>query len=219
VREARITCRASRYRIGDLDLTMRHGEVAYVPEADARASSELRCAERGGGVTVRYVERCKVAKRPPPPKKPLPPSVRMSRPNRDGMGQPRREADEPEVVGVTAEDIRQVVREEVRAALGGVSQPGMDPEQLRAILADALGSAPTINPGVGLPPAGPAQVAPDTSETDEPVFIPANIVDKDAKADITVESTETEADDLDAAAAALARVRPKAKKRKRRKEE
>jgi hypothetical protein len=206
MKEARIECITSRYRIPGLGFNMRKGDVEYIPEGIARASGELRNARLAGAVSVRYVERCKMTKEPP---RHVPPSVRMSRPNRGGMMK-RKPPQEPEekLDGVTADDVRRVVREEIQAAMAGAQpQPTkvvVDPAALR----DAVRSAVASTPGVGVGAAPP-------SEEDEPVYIPSDLVDKETKVDVKAEASD--ADDVDAAAKALKKAQPKKKRNPRKK--
>jgi len=205
--EARIECVTAYFPLREFGLEMRRGDVGFVPADAARASRELAHAVKVGAVAVRYVERCKVEKKPDPQRR-LPPSVRMSRPNRGGMSQPPRRSPQPDeerLEGVTADELRQVVREELRAALDGVRPTvTVDAEALRELV---IGQ---IRPGEQGAAAATASNAPG-----DPVFIPADIVDKDAQAEIKIESQESEADGLDAAADALKRVRPAGGRRKR----
>jgi len=185
----------------------------------ARKSEELNNARKMGAVSVRYVERCKMTKDPTPPR-PLPPSVRMSRPNRGGMMKKTAAPEEETPTGVSEEDIRHIIREEMReedirriireemreAMRGVVGQPApvnvvVDAKTLQEALAGS-------NPGRGVTPKAPE---------DEPVYIPTDIVDKSAKADIQTEKKADKADSLDAAAAALKKTAPKKKRKPRKK--
>ncbi len=55
--EAEIRCVSPLLKLSDLDLTLTAGQVAYVPEIEAKASLDLARLSRAGGVTVRFVER------------------------------------------------------------------------------------------------------------------------------------------------------------------
>ena len=62
--EAEITCVCSPgIRIADLNLNLTKGDVVYVPEAQARASMDLRRAR--AGVHLRMVQRCRERRAPP----------------------------------------------------------------------------------------------------------------------------------------------------------
>jgi hypothetical protein len=57
MKEACITCLTHRFQIPDLGLEFRRGAVHYVPEVQARTSSQLEHAVRIRAVSVEYVER------------------------------------------------------------------------------------------------------------------------------------------------------------------
>jgi len=219
--EARIECITYRYHIDDLGLHLRKGDIEYLDEGKARNSQDLLLAVRAGAVSVRYVERCQVAKRPDPPKR-TPVAVQMSRPNRGGLGGPgvnqspqhpgprtKEETDEVEAKAVAA--AKQAVQEgmaelkELLVAAQGGGQATIPQDQLEAALRNVLPTG-----GVAIAPA-------KKSDEDKIHFFPEGIVDKDAKADITVESSSSDADDLDAAAAAFAATKKTKKKTRKKK--
>lgn len=208
MKEARIECLVREFPVHDLRLNMRRGDVEWKPEDAARGSRELAEAVRIGAVAVRYVERCQVAKPPPQPKRHVPPSVRMSRPNMGGMVRPP-PAGEPVI---DKEAVKEAIREEVREALAGAQNPGMSKETLKEALREVLGETVVVQ---GAPAGGAVPTSRKATPAADPVYIPSNIVDKDAKADITADKSESESDDLDAAAAALAATKPKTTRKRR----
>lgn len=115
---------------------------------------------------------------------------------------------EEKIEGVSEEDIRRVVREEMRAALQGFvgqKQPINVVVDAKTI-SEALSGA---NPGYGVPKP--------SAQGDEPVYIPTDIVDKGVKADIKIEKSASKADSVDAAAAALKKTAPTKKRTPRKK--
>lgn len=207
MKEARIECLVKEFPIHDLGLRMRSGQVEWRPEDQAQKSRELTEAVRIGAVTVRYMERCQVAKPPPKPQRHMPPSVRLSRPGKGGMIRQPQASGEP----MDKQALKEAVREELREALAD-NNGGMSKDTLKAALREVLGE-------MGAPmTAAPGAAAPARKKADEPVYIPSNIVDKDSKADITAAKGESESDDLDAAAAALAATKPVTKRKRRTKE-
>jgi hypothetical protein len=216
--EARIECKIREYPIADLGLMLRRGQIEWVDATKAKGSKELTHAVRIGAVSVRYEERFKVAKHPDPPPRRAPPSVGMSRPRRKTAPKaspPAQPVVDTEAIAKRAEEAaRKAAREEgaaTRAELArlrqaieqGSSTGSINQGQLEAALKNVLGGLNIST--AGAPSSGPAAAAPSGPE--EPVFIPDNIVDKDAKADIKVESKASEGDGLDDAAAALRKKR------------
>jgi len=205
MREARIECLAVKYRLPKLGFSLKKGDVEFVPEETARNSKELKSARLAGAVSVRYIERCKVAKNPDPIKH-IPPSVRMSRPNMGGMLMkpplPPSPQDPPEekVQSVSADEVRRIIREEMRAALAETpSQTVVN----NVVDTEAIVAAFASTPGFMVPQTT------GTVDPDVPVYIPTDIVNKDAKTDIQTEKASSEADGVDAAAAALKKAKPK----------
>jgi hypothetical protein len=202
--EARIECITTEFPLHDLGLRLKKGQVVFIEEVQARASSELTEATRIGAVRVRFVARSRMAKTPDAPKPPPPPNVRLGR---------RRPLPVPTAPpqSVDMDEIRRVAREEARAgAAEGVrealaSMPAtLTQDALEATLRRVLPGATAAEPG-GIRVAGTSKA---TGPAD-PVYIPATIVDNEVTTSITVDAQSSEAGDLDAAAKAL-----KAKRRK-----
>lgn len=202
--EARIECLVKEFPLHDLKLHMRKGDVEWKPEADARKSRELAEAVRIGAIAVRYVERCQVAKSPPQPKRHVPPSVRLSRPNMGGMVRqpPTPATGDPQM---DKKLVKEAVREELRDALAGQETPTVNKDMLKDALREVLAEGGFRGPPTTYNGKEPVAIPSD------PMYIPTDLVKKDAKADITAQKDESAGGDLDAAAAAL-----KATKTKRR---
>ena len=62
MREAHIQCLARRHMISDLGFRMVEGQVEVVTEAEAKASADLKHAQKVGAVAVAFVQRAKTTK-------------------------------------------------------------------------------------------------------------------------------------------------------------
>lgn len=173
--------------IGDLSLTLRPGEAAFVSLERAAASRDLQWAQRSRGVFVQHIERCREKREPPPPeapKSPLPvtrqPSPKPPVPHQSSLEAIKRLLVDPlraELVALRGAP-NQVSSGEIRALL----------DQVRAALAD--------RPRV---PAG--QISPSPSD-DAPIFIPSHI-GSGATAEIDIVSETSHGGGLAEAAEAL----------------
>lgn len=224
--EARIECLCPSYRLSDLTVggqpvVLREGQVMWVSEADARASQAVAHARKVGAISVEWRERCQVAK----PKSPTPPWLNRNatKPRRALPAEappppaPQPSVDTEEVArraeAAAAEAARKEMHkglEEIKALLvqaqHKVAPESITQEQLEAALRNVLPAQQhTISDG-GV-----------TVTTDEPVFIPKDIVKKDADAAISIESEASGGDSLDAAAEALKATKPKRRRSPRKK--
>lgn len=188
--EARIECLCPSFNIGDLNLTMRKGDIAWVSEEVARSSDDLRLAVRSGAVSVLYARRCSVSRSPPPP------NVRMNRAQRVGFVRHQEQLQQPAPVpapapqGVDAKAIEDAIANGIAKAIQSLVASG----------------AFVPNVGVGNGTTAHNTVAASPIVTSDPVYIPSNIV-PDAGTTITVAESSSEGTDLEAAAAALKATR------------
>lgn len=141
------------------------------------------------------------------PKSPQPPNVRLRK---------RIVRSPPAAPEVNMEEIKRVAREEalagVQAALQGITGTTTDlvKEALREVLGE-LQLAPSSAP----PPSENISEVKRPTGPEEPVYIPSDLVDKDVKADIKVQSKSSDSGGLDAAAAALKTTLPRRSRKKK----
>ena len=232
MKEAQIECLIGEYPIHDLNLRLRKGEVAFVPEKGAKRSKDLEHARKLGAVRVRFVERSRVSKNPPksPPRSPPPPNVRLSRRQARGPAVPQVEVRE----GISPEQAQAMADKAAQKAAGDAAKMAVDAllPAIHNILASQQGSGDTsdldnrIEQAVARAMSSVSFVAPvgDTAAPkakrsskgpDEPMFIPKDIVAKDDKSELDVSSESSDAGNLDAAAAALKAAKPKRRSRKK----
>ena len=215
MKEASITCVTHEWVIPDLGLSMKKGQVEYKDAQQARQSKDLAEARRIGAVRVEFVERSRMAKKPPTaPRHPGPPNVRLGRGVRR---QPPQPPPTPQVVDM--DEIRRIAREEARAGAREGAAEGVE-AGVRAALASLPAAGPVIDqatleaalrnvlPGitVAAPASSSGGASGSTASTkgpDEPTFIPSGIIDKDSKTDLKTQSGESEDEGVEAAAAAL----------------
>lgn len=184
--EARIECLCPSFNLGDLNLTMRKGDIAWVSEEVARSSDDLRLAVRSGAASVVYARRCSVSRSPPPP------AARM--------GHIRRTASRSPAI------------ERVEASPPSAQEPSINPKSIEDAIANGVSRAiaDLLASGLLVPSGGApvtrGTVAAPSVVTSDPVYIPSNLV-PDASAAISVAESSSEGTDLEAAAAALKATR------------
>lgn len=193
--EARVECICVvGYHLLDLGVTMQKGDVLWFPEAQARASADLRLAERARAVTVHWKERCMMARQPIPVFVKRPPN--KGRPPPPPSQLPVVEVAQP--VGAPVPPAPASIAKEVAESLRGVMQ-----EEIQKALRDHV---PTVvhtqAPGEPVASARPA---------DEPMFIPTGLVSKADEPPLNVASVTSDSSGLDDAAEALKVVRRKKK--------
>ena len=234
--EANIRC-SHPCDIPDLGIfELKRGEERWVSIALAERSMDLAKEQAKGHV---HVSR-KVRRMEPAPRRPAPPFVARSRPMVRQRVEPeviekhieverivevesKIDTDElarkmkAELMGDLIPGIRDVIAQEVGKILASQEpqvppepvappQPGLDATQLESVLEGVLRR-------VGVSGGGPASTA---RGPDDPLFIPKDIVDKNAKGKITVKSKESEnTDDLDDAGAALREMKRAERGRKK----
>lgn len=249
MKEARIECTCSEIKLPDLNLSLTRGQVVWVSEDRAAKSEDLAHAKRIKAVSVRWEERCRVAKRPTPP---------WLNPKTKGRATPRPapkpapkpappppSASKDEVATAAAEAAVEAVDARLSALEGQLAdllaamknQPDPTPpevqvsvdtketrEALVAAVKEALADAVVAAPNAPAEPV-PAEPDPDMDGWDdvgdEPVFIPTGIVSDEAKAAINVESEASESAGIDEAVKALRGRKPSRRKnsRKRKKKQ
>lgn len=219
--EAQIIC-SNPCNIGDLGIVgLKRGDERWVSVAAAERSRDLAKEQGKGNVRVyRKARRMESAPRRPPP-----PFVAASRPqvhDRAGPEVVEKRVEIERVVEVDTDelarkmkdellgDIKSVIAQEVGKALAAqeppapqaavpAPEPGLDATQLENVLEGVLRRVGVSGGGSG---GGGKQGS--TKGPEDPLFIPTDIVDKDARGKITVKSKESEGtDDLDEAGAAL----------------
>jgi hypothetical protein len=225
--EAQIIC-CRECEIRDLGLRMVPGQERWVSDVVAGNSEDLRNEQRRGN--VRVYRRTRPVTREP--KRPPPPFVVRSRP-------PPREREEPQVVQKVIErvveariDTEEVARQ-VRGALLGDLREAVAEEVSRLLKAqrpsqETQTAAVAMDVGAleqaleaimrrlmagGAVPSSPAR--PERKvEPEKPLYVPGNLVDKDAKARISVRERAQEegGSELDDAASALRKFKRRAGK-------
>ena len=206
--EARIEVVWPQYEVKDLHLYLKLGEKPeFVSRMRAEVSKDLREAKRLGAVRVSWVRRCLVSK---PPRNQAPPSARrMPKPV------PKRKTeivpvDEDAIADKVAAKLSQNLdqrdarlRQELREMVekGGT----VDAAELANLLAEGL--AAKLPQQVIVQQGG--QAGGSESVSDEPMYIPSEIIPKDAKASIKATETKSDSGQTDDAAAKLAALRKK----------
>lgn len=237
--EAQIICSAP-VEIPDLGLDLSRGEKVWVNDRLARNSQDLRRAIETGKVRVYRKNRRAKKVLAKAPARPPPPFVQRSRPKPRVYEQPEpietiiekttiiEQTIDPEEVArqVKTEllgDLRNTVAEEIGKAMAAAQEAQMaqaaqasppppqavvaqDPEQMAALIETVIKRVQQTQEGGNQAEAQKPQVPAD------PLYMPTNIVDKDAKAAISV-SSKTSDDDggVDDAAAALRALKKKRK--------
>lgn len=213
--EARITCTCTQISLPDIELDLLHGQVVFLPEAQAKKSQDLSRASKAKAVEVVYVQRYQKQRThesaPPPARRP---TVATPHPPPVPTGtvapivvQPTVVLDPDELATKVVQRLAlpktDAVQAEVRQQLDAMRATLR--AELRADMVDVLRAA-----GADIP--APGSVRTGTVQDDEPVFIPSKI-GEDLKADIGVAETTSTAGVADAAAA-LRAARASKKERK-----
>jgi hypothetical protein len=214
--EAQIIC-SNPCKIPDLDLDLQRGEQVWLSVELAQSSSDLKREQAKGNVRVMRKPR-RMDRRDPV--RPAPPFVALTRPQHkppDNRPAPVVEAVVDtdaiarEVQQKIVEGLRPMIAEELGKALANQPQQEaapapappaaqLDPAQLAGVLEGVLRRV--------MPTGGTAPAAGRAADAEDPLYMPANLVDKSAKAKIEVkETSSTETSDLDDAAAALRKIK------------
>lgn len=222
--EARVECVCKEYHLPELGLVLHEGQVVWLDPVVARKSPQLTQARRAGAVQVRWVARCEVAKQFPPARGPAPTWLkRRTRIPLGGTPEPAPSAvpADPDAAvrqaaAATRDMLRDVVREEVRAALEArpvgttTMTVGVDADQIREAVLSALSSVSVVAP----------QGTRTTSQAGavdgaDPVFIPTGIVPTGDKSAITVNAETSSSGGVDDASAALKAARGGSKRKQK----
>jgi hypothetical protein len=215
--EAQVIC-SSPCKIQDLGLDLQRGEEVWLADETARGSLDLQREQAKGNVRVmrktRRMDRREPMRSHPPPfvaltrpqhrvpdNKPVEPLVVESAPvDTDAIAR--------EVQMKIVEGLRPMIAEELGKALASqqseVAAPApapaaqLDSAQLAGVLESVLRRV--------MPAGAPASARAVSSE--DPLYMPGKLVDKDAKAKIDVKQTSSEeTSDLDDATAALRKIK------------
>ena len=228
--EAQIIC-CEKCEIPDLGLSLMPGQEEWVADAVARSSTDLQRVQGMGKVRV-YRKARRMNRNP---KRPPPPFVMRSRPQVVDQSTPKvvekivekvvekivevpQEVDTekikaellkdllPGLRAVVAEEMSKVVAQQAPQTPQQAPQ-GIDPEQLESVLERVVRRV--------VPAGGVASRTRKNAASEEPLFIPGNIVDKDVEAKIDVASKATEdTEDLDDAQAALREIKRRRRAKK-----
>lgn len=177
MKEARVTCLCTHIELPDVGLVLEKGQVAVLPEEQARRSADLRRAVQHYGVRVAYVHRAAVQRQQEGLRVPPPPAGQF-RP----VAAPA--ALDPEVL---ADRIAAGVERRIAQTL----------DALRPLLAGYVGQPPAA-----VPPFLAGMVSEEV-----PVFIPTVKSDLGMKADITVAEAAQEGQGVAEAAKALRKAK------------
>ena len=190
--EARVECLCAEFNLPDIHLQLRRGDVVWVAEDEARSSADLRMAVRSGAIAVLYTRRCAVHRSPPPPHVRLPrhtgkhfvPTSGVVRPVESPVAAPVAAA--PTTVTIDHQSIEEAIARGVASAIQGLLASG-------AFVPAGSGGATVRGGNYGAP----------LVSTDDPVYLPSNLVPTDQGNMISVSETSSEGSDLNESAAAL----------------
>jgi hypothetical protein len=231
--ESRIIC-CEPVDLKDLSLNLRRGQEVWISNDLANRSRDLQRALAMGKVRVTRMERHVANKPPPPPKvlppfvtrsRPLtkneyirdaisdPDAVLSQEQNHQVLEERLRESEER-----LRENLRETIAEEIAKALAahaelktppqGVNSgpsvsAAVDASMIATVMEEVLKKnlPNATSGGVIIPSSRPRT---PTSASDEPLYMPSNLVDKNAKSKISVSSnTSGKTEDVDDATAAL----------------
>lgn len=214
--ELRVECMAERAELPDLDLSLRRGQVAWLPSDSLMKSACLRALRDIQAVSVVLSQRCSVMRSPAPP------TFRLSR--KGTVSRVQTNAPMPVVVqgGVPAEELDARIEQAVAGAVDkladrlvavlGQHRPApaggapLNEEALSRAVADAVSQALSQQVGGTLRSGSGASRA-IVSGPEEPVYIPSGIVSSETATDLQVTAQATDAGDLAGAASALRKTR------------
>jgi len=241
MKEAKITCNIAQIKIPDQGLTLVQGQTIWRTEEKYERSEDLKHASSIGALSVKWKERARVTKPPPPPnfrrlvpgqhRKPSPEPKRDVKPATAIVEQVDTEALAKIVkAAVTGElsqqkdalagqftALQEALMSQISKALESKGNGGIDAETLQQTLTATLTAAMANMPQqqvVVQQQSDSSSGAPAPKRKDEgPMFIPKGIV-TEAKGNIRVQEGSTESTGLDDAAAALKALKKKRKRNK-----
>ena len=202
--ELRIECLALHADAPDLGLSLRKGEVAWLPLDSLGKSACLRALKDIGAVSVVSAQRCATMRNHAPPairltRKPQVQRITVAPVEQEGSSVPQ---DLDARIQQAVDGAVDRLANRLVAALGNASAPkvAMDEEVILRAVASAVSSA-LSRQGVGGGPVarsgGPA----------DPVYIPSGIVSNETPVDLQVAAQASDAGDLAGAASALRSTR------------
>lgn len=212
--ELRIECLTNRAEAPDIGLSLRRGQVAWVPTDSLAKSACLRALHDIRAVSVVSLQRCSVMRSPPPP------TFRLPRKGTTLRVQPNA-APVAVQAGVPSEEIDARIEQAVSGAMDkltdrlvavlGQHRPApasgtpLNEEALSRAVADAVTQA-LAQSGVNYRSGG-ASGSWAGAGPDEPVYIPSGIVSSETATDFQVTAQATDAGDLAGTASALRKSR------------
>lgn len=209
--ELRIECFADRAEAPDIGLSLRRGQIAWVPADSLTKSACLRALQGIHAVSVVSLQRCSVMRSPPPPTFRLSrkPTVQRVQTNTAPVvvqgGVPTEELDariEQAVAGAVDKLADRLV-----AVLGQHRPVGapVNEEALSRAVASAVSQALASTGGLTSRAGGNGPRV--TNGPEEPVYIPTGIVTSETATDLQVTAQAADAGDLAGAASALRKSR------------
>ena len=219
MREAQLTCLCNEYYLSDLGIKLQKGEVIFLSEDQITKSEDLFHAGQIKAVAIKWVERYQVAKQnnnaPPFMRRDLKRKLPEPAPviDHDALKKTVQEAAHKAVEGqmsVIAAHLSQMVE-----AMRKPSNTPVGSDVIQAAVEQAVKAA--LGQGISPMPVGietPSTSIEGWDDADEnPMFIPSNIVDVSAKANVSVQSGEVKGtDNLDETMAAMKALKSRKKK-------
>jgi len=200
--ELRIECLALRADAPDVGLSLRRGEVAWLPLDSLGKSACLRALKEIGAVSVVSAQRCATMRNPAPPASRLtrkPPIQRLS----VAQSAPAAPEDLDARIQQAVNGAVDRLADRLVAALGQAA-PKVNEESLSRAVASAVSSALSQQGVSGM--GGGGSQAPRHGGPADPVYIPTGIVSSETT-DLQVAAQTTDDGDLAGAASALRKSR------------
>jgi len=241
--EAHIKCLCPEIRIPDLGLKLLRGDEVWVDESKSRRSIDLQHARTINAVAVQWKERCRVTKSPAPPymkrlkpnfgtppEKPEAPTAQQDSANKalalevaelKAMLQAQQAAPAA-IEAAVGRAVQKALAQEMAGMRVALQARQEAPEAIAVAVERAMQKALAGLGGgsTGAPEASAAVPAVGTTvSSDEPLFIPTNIVDKDKQSEIAISAEESLGSSVDAATEALKKVKKPRRRRAAKKKE
>lgn len=209
--ELRVECLAERAEVPDLGLSLRRGQVVWVPPNSLAESTCLRALRDIRAVSVVSAQRCSNMRNPPPPVFRLPrkraPQERVKAPTVAQSSLSTEEIDariEQVVAGAVDKLTDRIIAVLGQQRAAPVSTTPLNEEAISRAVADAVSQA-LSQQGDG--PVRTGGVRSLVSGPEEPVYIPSGIVSDGTATDLQVTAQASDAGDLAGAASALRKSR------------
>lgn len=202
--EVQIIC-SNPCLIPDLGLDLKRGEERWISLDNARRSKDLETERAKGNVRVSRQSR-RPEKAPPLPPPPFVALTQRTRPKPVEAAKPPEDPITPSEApkldtSAIADEVQEKVMAQLRPLLEALAPSApMDATQMAQLFESVVRKVmPAGAPGV----AASASTRP-SAEPEAPLYLPTNLVDKDAKAKIDVATTSSNnEEEIDEAAAAL----------------